>query len=56
MFLKWKKKDVLVLWFGLALFLLFPLASPLNDEGVRDSSPLCLGFGFPFLKVPTLFF
>lgn len=32
-FLKWKKKDVLVLWFGLALFLLFPLASPLNDEG-----------------------
>lgn len=48
-YLKWRKKDVLVLWFGLALFLLFPLASPLNNEGERDSSALffwVLGFHF----------
>ncbi|XP_004308156.1 PREDICTED: LRR receptor-like serine/threonine-protein kinase ERL1 [Fragaria vesca subsp. vesca] len=33
--LRWRRKKdvVLVLWFGLALFLLFPVASSLNDEG-----------------------
>ncbi|PRQ38947.1 putative NADPH--hemoprotein reductase [Rosa chinensis] len=30
--LKWRKNED-VLWFGLSLFLRFPLASSLNDEG-----------------------